>query len=259
MALLDKHSTVEPESWDKKKIEKKTKSLLAEIYEYSKRLHAEGKQSLLIVLQGMDASGKDGLTRTLFQELSPAWTCVHSFKKPTPEEYAHDFLWRIHQRCPEHGIITVFNRSHYEDILVPSVYGYLDEATIEKRYQQVNDFEKLLQDGGTTILKFFLNVSHEKQEVKLMERVNTLEKHWKHSDGDWQTREKWNEFRAVYEKLFERCNDIPWHIIPCDKNWVKTHCAAEIVVDTLKKMDPQYPQLDSALFSPDYSKRKMNY
>lgn len=259
MGILDTHSTVEPETWDKDIIEKKTKKLLEEIYEYSKRLHAEGKQSLLIVLQGMDASGKDGLTRSLFQQLSPAWTCVHSFKKPTPEEYAHDFLWRIHQRCPEHGIITVFNRSHYEDILVPSVYGYIDKHIVEKRYQQVNDFEKLLQDGGTTILKFFLHVSHEKQEMKLMERVNTLEKHWKHSDGDWETRKKWDEFRSIYEQIFERCNAIPWHIIPCDKNWVKTHSAAEIVVDTLKKMDPQYPTLESELFTPDYSKGKMNY
>lgn len=127
MNTLNNISSLPHEKWDKKEIQKKTDDLLKDIYEYSKRLYAESKQSLLIVLQGMDASGKDGLTRTLFKEVSPAWVNVHSFKKPTEEEFAHDFLWRIHTRMPENGIITVFNRSHYEDILVPSVYGYIDE------------------------------------------------------------------------------------------------------------------------------------
>lgn len=259
MGILKKHKTIEPKSWDKEQKEQETEKYLEDIYDFSKRLHGEGKQSLLIVLQGMDASGKDGLVRGLFQKLSPSWISVHSFKKPTPEEYAHDFLWRIHQKCPPHGIIGVFNRSHYEDILVPSVYGYIDDKTIENRYKQFTDFEKLLQSGGTTVLKLFLHVSYEKQEEKLLERVNTLEKHWKHSDGDWETRKKWDEFHEVYEKLFTKCNDIPWHIIPCDKNWVKLHYAAKIVAETLKKMNPTYPLLESELFQADYSKSKINY
>lgn len=259
MHVLAKHSPSGPADWKKEKAEKETKELLDEVYEYTKRLYAEGKRSILLVLQGMDASGKDGLTRTLFKEVSPGWVNVHSFKKPTDEEFAHDFLWRIHKCTPQKGTITVFNRSHYEDILVPSVYGYIDEATISKRYDQINAFEKHLEDNGTTILKFYLNVSYEKQEEKLLERINTKEKHWKHSDGDWETRERWHDFMPVYERIFELCNAVPWHIIPCDHNWTKLRTSAQILVDTLKKMDPQFPALASEKFTPDYSKSKYRY
>jgi PPK2 family polyphosphate:nucleotide phosphotransferase len=259
MALLDNHLASGPADWDKDKIKKETDALLDDVYEYSKRLYAEGKRSVLIVLQGMDASGKDGLTRTLFQKVSAAWVNVHSFKKPTDEEFAHDFLWRIHKRTPEAGLITVFNRSHYEDILVPSVYGYIDQETIDKRYDQINQFEQFLEANGTKVLKFYLNVSYDKQYEKLMERINTKEKHWKHSDGDWETRENWDKFQAVYDTIFERCNAIPWHIIPCDHNWTKLYAASKIVVDTLKAMDPQFPELDSEKFTPDYSQAKYRY
>lgn len=259
MGVLARHNSTGNPDWDKDKIKDKTDDLLDEVYEYAKRLYAESKRSVLIVLQGMDASGKDGLTRTLFKEVSPAWVNVHSFKKPTDEEFAHDFLWRIHQCTPKQGMITVFNRSHYEDILVPSVYGYIDEQTIEQRYEQINQFEKHLEANGTTVLKFYLNVSKEKQHQKLMERINTKEKHWKHSDGDWETREKWDDFMNVYETVFEKCNDIPWHIIPCDHNWTKLYTAATILVDTLKDMNPQFPELDTERFTPDYSQSKYRY
>ncbi|MDG1330812.1 MAG: polyphosphate kinase [Crocinitomicaceae bacterium] len=259
MALLDNHRPNGPENWNKKEIKKATEPLLDELYEYAKRIYAEGKQSVLIVLQGMDASGKDGLTRSLFQKVSPAWVNVHSFKKPTDEEFAHDFLWRIHKRTPEKGMITVFNRSHYEDILVPSVYGYIDQETIDKRYDQINQFEQYLEANGTKVLKFYLNVSYDKQHQKLTERINTKEKHWKHSDGDWETRDSWNEFMDVYDTIFERCNSIPWHIIPCDHNWTKLYSTAKIVIDTLKEMDPQFPDLDTEKFTPDYSKSKYRY
>lgn len=259
MHLLMNHSASGPEHWEKEAIEKETKKLLEDIYEYSKRLYAEGERSVLLVLQGMDASGKDGLTRTLFKEVSPAWVNVHSFKKPTDEEMAHDFLWRIHKRTPQKGSITVFNRSHYEDILVPSVYGYIDEETISQRYEQINAFERQLEENGTTILKFFLNVSYEKQEEKLLERINTKEKHWKHNDGDWETRERWDDFIPIYERIFEKCGSIPWHIIPCDHNWTKLYASAQILVDTLKTMDPKFPALKSEKFTPDYSKSKYRY
>lgn len=259
MNTIDKHNPRGPQEWKKNDIKDKTDELLKEIYEYAKRLYAGKNKSLLIVLQGMDASGKDGLTRTLFKEVSPAWVQVHSFKKPTPEEFAHDFLWRIHSRVPEKGMITVFNRSHYEDILVPTVYGYIDSSIIDDRYEQINQFERLLEQNGTTILKFYLNVSKEKQEIKLQERINTAEKHWKHSDGDWDTREKWEDFIAVYNKIINKCDAIPWHIIPCDMNWAKLYSAASIVVDTLKAMELDYPPLETERFTPDYTKRKMNY
>ncbi len=259
MSILAKHDPNGPSDWDKDKIKDKTEDVLEELYEYSKRLIAESKQSVLLVLQGMDASGKDGLTRQLFQKSSAAWVNVHSFKKPTDEEFAHDFLWRIHQRAPRHGMITVFNRSHYEDILVPSVYGYIDKKIIDKRYEQINDFERYLEENGTRVIKIYLNLSFEKQGEKLTERVNTKEKHWKHSDGDWDTRERWDDFMKVYESIFEHCDEVPWHIVPCNSNWTKTYAVAKILVDTLKEMDPKYPELDSERFTPDYSKSKLNY
>jgi PPK2 family polyphosphate:nucleotide phosphotransferase len=259
MGILANHRPSGPENWEKKKTQETTDELLDEVFEYSKRLYAEGKRSVLLVLQGMDASGKDGLTRTLFKKVSPAWVNVHSFKKPSAEESAHDFLWRIQKCTPAKGMITVFNRSHYEDILVPSVHGYIDQKIINKRYDQINQFERYLEANGTTIIKCFLNVSYDKQEEKLLERINTKEKHWKHNDGDWATRERWDDYLNVYEMIFERCNDVPWKIIPCDHNWTKLHTTATILVDTLKKMDPQFPGLESERFTPDYSKSKYRY
>jgi len=254
MGILDKHLPSGNPEWDKKEIEKQTDVLLDEIYASTIKLIAEKKQSVLIVLQGMDASGKDGLTRNLFKKVSPTMVTVHSFKKPTELEAAHDFLWRIHKKVPEHGMITVFNRSHYEDILVPSVYGYIDEKTIEKRYQLINDFEKMLEANGTRVLKFYMNISYEQQEINLMERVNDLEKHWKHSDGDWATRDRWSDFMKVYETIFEKCNAVPWHFIPCDKNWTKLYATAKVVSETLQQMDPQFPALISERFKADYEK-----
>lgn len=200
-------------------------------------------------MQGMDAAGKDGLTRNLFALASPAWTEVQSFKKPTERESAHHYLWRISKALPKRGNIGVFNRSHYEDILVPSVYGYIDKKTIQKRYEQVNNFEKLLVEEGTEVLKFYLNVSFEKQEEKLIERTKNPGKFWKHSDGDWETREYWDDFMKVYESIFDKCDTVPWHIIPSDKNWVKLNVAAKLVLKKLKEMDPKLPKLDSQRFN----------
>jgi PPK2 family polyphosphate:nucleotide phosphotransferase len=257
--LLKKHDPDGPKGLDKDKLEKENEKLLLEIYEYSKKLIAESKQSILLVLQGMDASGKDGLTRELFQKSSATWVNVHSFKKPTDEEYAHDFLWRIHSKAPKKGMITVFNRSHYEDILVPSVYGFIDKKIIDKRYQQINDFEKHLEANGTRVVKIYLNLSKDVQERKLLERVNTPEKHWKHSDCDWETREHWDEFMDVYERIFEKCNEVPWYIVPCNKNAVKLNAVAKILIQTFKEMDPKYPALVSEKFVPNYEKAKISY
>src|SRR5690606_32898998 len=147
---------------------------------------------------------------------NPLGVKIHSFKKPTEEEYAHDFLWRVHNAAPRKGELKIFIRSHYEDILVPSVDKYIPEEVIEKRYKVINDFEKLLGNNGTVILKFFMNVSREAQLERLMERVELKEKHWKHKDGDWDTREKWDKYMEVYEKILNTCNIIPWHIVPSD-------------------------------------------
>ena len=249
MSVLSSHNPKGDSNWSKNKIKKETEVLLIEIYEKINRLYAEGEQSILLVLQGMDASGKDGLTRHLFKLVSPAWVNVHSFKKPSDEEAAHDFLWRIHSRTPKKGMITVFNRSHYEDILVPSVYGYIDKATINNRYEQINQFEKHLEENGTRVIKCYLNVSYKKQGVKLQERIDTPDKNWKHSDGDWETRDHWTEFMGVYENIFTKCNAVPWHIIPCDTNWTKVYTVAKILLQTLKEMDPKFPGLDSERFN----------
>ncbi len=242
------HLTKGDPSWDKGEIKKETEDLLDELYDLTKRLYAEGKQGLLIILQGMDASGKDGLTRTLFSKTSPGWVNVNSFKKPTDEELAHDFLWRVHAHAPEKGMVGVFNRSHYEDILVPTVYNLFPKEQIERRYDHINNYETYLEDNGIKIVKFFLNVSYDKQHEKLMERVENPEKMWKHSDGDWTTRDNWDKFMDVYQSVLTRCNEVPWHILPSDKNWTKLYTAAKVVVAKLKEMNPQFPPLDSEKF-----------
>ncbi len=255
MALLDNHDPKGLKHWNKEDIKAETKDILKEIAEYTKRLYAEGERSILVVLQGMDASGKDGLTRTLFGKSSPAWIDVHSFKKPSIEESAHDFLWRIHKCTPKKGMINVFNRSHYEDILVPSVYGLFDPETIESRYEKINQFEKYLESTGTKIIKFYMNLSYDKQEEKLLERINLREKHWKHSDNDWESRDNWNAFMKVYDTIFSRCNDIPWHIIPCDTNWAKLYSGAQILLKELKEINPQYGDMKTDKFMSNYSEK----
>jgi PPK2 family polyphosphate:nucleotide phosphotransferase len=247
---IKEHYTFNPE-WDKGKIKAETKSILREIGELQYKMYAQQMYSLLIVFQGTDASGKDGLTRGLLRYCNPIGIKIKSFKKPTREEFAHDFLWRIHKVAPAKGDIQIFIRSHYEDILVPSVEGYFTEELIAERYHLINDFEKLLEHSNTRILKFFLNVSLEAQEERLMERVQLREKHWKHKDGDWETRKKFDDYLAVYEKIIKECNTIPWHIVPADKNWQKLYYVATEVLKTLKSMELEWPELQSELFTKE--------
>jgi len=234
--------------WDKEKTKEKTKETLKEIGGLQNKMFAQQKYSLLIIFQGLDASGKDGLTKALLEHCNPIGVKIKSFKKPTSEEYEHDFLWRIHKDVPGKGDMQVFIRSHYEDILVPSVDGYIEEKLIEKRFHLINCFEKLLEHNDTRILKFFLNVSPEVQEERLMERVELKEKHWKHTDNDWETRKKTPEYLKVYEKIFNECNEIPWHIVPADKNWQKLYYVTEEVLKALKEMELEWPELKSELF-----------
>lgn len=237
--------------WDKDKTQDKTKKILRKIGELQNKMYAQNKFSLLIVLQGTDASGKDGVTKGLVKYCNPLGVKIHSFKKPTEEEYAHDFLWRVHNAAPRKGELKIFIRSHYEDILVPSVDKYIPEEVIEKRYKVINDFEKLLGNNGTVILKFFMNVSREAQLERLMERVELKEKHWKHKDGDWDTREKWDKYMEVYEKILNTCNIIPWHVVPSDKNWQKTYAVAETVLKALEELDLKWPELITEKFKPE--------
>lgn len=239
----DKAPTKPEKSVDQEKIRESTASLVNKIGELQHRLYAESKKSLLVILQGMDASGKDGAIKNVFAEVNPMGSKVISFKKPTSYEFSFDFLWRIHANVPPAGMIHIFNRSHYEDIIVPAVEGYISEKIIDKRYNQINDFEKMLEENGTTVLKFFLNVSHKEQQERLKERMTNPEKFWKHKDADWETTKKWDQYMKVYERIFEKCAVTPWHIIPSDKNWYKEFVMAEKVLEALVKIDPQYPDL----------------
>ena len=236
-------------SLDKKITKEKTKKILKEIGQLQYQMLAQSKFSLLIIFQGIDASGKDGVTKGLLKYCNPIGIKIHSFKKPSPDEMSHDFLWRVHQHTPAKGDIQVFIRSHYEDILVPSVLKYIPADIIEQRYQLINDFERLVEHNQTKVLKFFLNVSKETQKERLMERIEVREKHWKHKDGDWHTRAKFDEYIQVYERILNSCNVIPWHIVPSDKNWQKLFYVAEVVLKTLKNMDLQWPELVSEKFT----------
>ena len=234
---------------DKEKTRAETKLMLKEIGDLQYQMYAESKRSLLIVLQGLDASGKDGLTRGLLDYCNPVGLRVHSFKKPTPLENSHDFLWRVHPHVPPLGIIQVFIRSHYEDILVPTVEKLFPLDKIEERYEIINGFEKLLEQNGTRVLKFFLSVSREVQLERLNERLENPQKYWKHNDGDWDTREKFDKYQKVYDSIFERCSYIPWHFVPADSNWQKLYYVARTVHQTLKIFDLQWPSLKSERFS----------
>jgi len=236
------------ENLDKESIKKETKKILKEIGELQYQMYAERKHSILIILQGLDASGKDGLCRDLLEYCNPVGLSVYSFKKPTPAEYARDFLWRVHQQVPARGMLQVFVRSHYEDILVPSVEGYIPADVIERRYELINQFEELVMQNGTHILKFYMCVSPEKQTERLNERITNLEKHWKHNDGDWDTLRKREQYLAVYQKIFERCNRVPWEVLPSDTNWQKTWVAAVHLLKALRSMQLEWPPLASERF-----------
>ena len=244
---LRDHPTFNKE-WDKEKIKAKTEKILERIGELQHKMYAENKHSLLIVLQGMDASGKDGVTKGLLKYCNPVGFSTFSFKKPTDEEYAHDFLWRVYKQVPGKGETMVFIRSHYEDILVPAVGKYIAPDTIARRYKIINEFEQVLEQNNTKVLKFFLHVSKKAQEERLMERIDQKEKHWKHKDGDWDTREKFDEYTEVYEKILNTCNEIPWHIAPADKNWQKLYAVSVEVLKVLELMDLKWPELITEKF-----------
>jgi PPK2 family polyphosphate:nucleotide phosphotransferase len=208
------------------------------------RLFAEGKRSLLVILQGIDCSGKDGTVRAVFNSCGPMGVSITSFGVPSKEELSHDYLWRVHRACPPKGLIGIFNRSHYEDVLVVRVEKYASPDAIGRRFDEINQFEKLLVNSGTRILKFMLSVSKEEQALRLQERVDDPSKQWKFKTGDLATRAKWDEYMAAYQDALIRCSTdhAPWHVIPADRNWVRNGAIGRIVRETLEEMDPQYPK-----------------
>jgi len=214
------------------------------------KLYAESSRSLLVVLQGMDTSGKDGTTAACFNRTPPLNVNVAPFKAPSKEELSHDYLWRVHDVCPGKGQITVFNRSHYEDVLIVKVRSFAPADKIEQRYEQINNFEKHLTENGTTILKFMLHVSHETQGVRLRERLQMQRKMWKFNPGDLEDRKLWPEFMDAYQTMVQRTSTTwaPWHVIPSDSRSRRGAIISSIIRKTLEDMDPQYPALG---LSPD--------
>lgn len=209
----------------------------------SHRLYGEAARSLLIVLQGMDTSGKDGTTAAIFQRTPPLNVKVAAFKAPSKHELSHDYLWRVHNVCPGQGEITVFNRSHYEDVLVVKVRNFAPATAVEQRYEQINQFEKHLTENGTQILKFMLHISHETQGERLMERLTNPGKRWKFNPGDLEDRKLWPEFMSAYETMVQRTSTehAPWYVIPSDKRSERKAIITQMVRETLEAMNPQYP------------------
>jgi PPK2 family polyphosphate:nucleotide phosphotransferase len=237
-------STRAPKDWDKEQTKATTAEIIESLNELQNLLYAESKHAVLIVLQGMDASGKDGVIRKVFGALNPQGVRVHSFKVPTEEELNHDFLWRIHNVAPPKGSIQIFNRSHYEDVLVTRVHKWIDEKMVKKRMKAINDFEQLLQEhNNTTILKFYLHISPEEQEQRLQERIHNPTKQWKYNEKDFEEARLWDDYSAAYEDCFEHCNDVPWTIVPADQNWYKEYLIAHTLQKALEKLNMQYPGL----------------
>lgn len=213
------------------------------IGELQERLYAENKRSLLVVLQGMDTAGKSGTMSRVFSEVHPQGIRVTAFKAPSDEELDHDYLWRVHRAVPSRGTIGVFDRSHYEDVGVVAVNGWIDDATAEQRYRQINDFERMLHENGTTIVKVWLDISPEEQRVQLQERIDEPDKRWKFSFGDLEARSHWDAYMRVYGRaLAATSNDIaPWYRVPADRRWVSGAVVSQLVVDALESIDPQSP------------------
>ena len=243
MIKLKDYSTKPPENLSKKETRALTKDLVERLGELHALLIAEQKHSVLVIFQGMDGSGKDGAVRTVFRECNPSGLGVYSFKKPTDEEFAHDFLWRVHKQAPAKGQIKVFNRSHYEDVLIQRVHGWIDEERVDNRYEAINAFEKLLTfDNDTIIFKFYLHISHDQQNLELTERLEEHDKHWKHNPSDWQEREHWDKYMRCYEDMLNR-SEIPWVITPVDSRWYRDYIVAKTMVERLEKLNMQYPPL----------------
>lgn len=245
-AIKLKKISTEGKDWhdDRDAAEKEFRKLRDEFVLWQWRLYAEGQRRLLIIFQAMDAGGKDGAIRNVFQGVNPQGVRVTSFKTPSADELAHDFLWRIHRAVPATGMIEVFNRSHYEDVVVVRVDKLAPESVWQPRYEQINQFEKLLTDTGTTILKFYLHISKDEQKKRFQERLHDPEKHWKFSTEDVLKRKAWDSYMEAYQDALNRCTTpwAPWYVIPADQKWYRNVAITRVIVETLREMNPQLPE-----------------
>lgn len=243
MKQLNIAAHLPPKGVTKKELSNKIFALHKKLFGLQNLLFAEGKHPVLIILQGMDTSGKDGTIRHVFSCVNPMGCNVKSFKAPTEIELKHDFLWRIYPHLPEKGMIQVFNRSHYEDILVPSVRKTLPEEIIEERYDFINCFEKQLESSGTIILKFFLHISQKEQAKRIEARKKDPNKKWKYDKSDDKAAKNWEAYQAVYDKIIQKCStEIPWIIVPSDKKWFRNYFVAQTIVNQLRNLKMRFPQ-----------------
>ena len=232
-----------PKELDRKRAERETDERVARIGELMQQVKAGGKHAVLVVLQGMDASGKDGAMRNVFADVPPYALRTVAFGRPTDAEMAHDFLWRVHEHVPAKGEMVIFNRSHYEDVLIQRVHQWITEEQVDRRIDSINAFERLLQyDNNTLILKFYLHISKEQQREELLERVNERDKFYKHKDGDWREREEWDAYRDAYENVMSR-SEVPWHVVGTDQRWYRDYRMTQIIVDALEGLDLEWPDL----------------
>jgi PPK2 family polyphosphate:nucleotide phosphotransferase len=240
---LDDHDPGETFGWEKERAQAAVKEEVAAVAELQTRLFAESERALLVVLQAMDAGGKDGLIRTVLTGINPAGVRVTSFGVPSDTELAHDYLWRIHPACPARGQIGVFNRSHYEDVLVVRVKELVPEERWRRRYEHIRAFERLLVDEGTAIVKLFLNISKEEQRERFQDRVDSPDERWKFRLGDLDDRARWPQYMAAYREALAETStdDAPWYVVPGDRKWVRNLAAAHILHDALERLDPRYP------------------
>ena len=247
MAHLLNTSTRSPKELQKEETKEKLTSILVRLRELQNILYAEKKHSVLIILQGMDASGKDGAVKNVFSGVNPMGCRVQAFKTPTEEEKAHDFLWRIHRHAPEIGMIQIFNRSHYEDVLFPRVHESISMDEVKRRFTHINAWESLLKESGTHIFKFFLHISPEEQKQRIDERLSNPEKRWKFRTSDLTEAKKTPSYLEAYEDIFDQCNKAAkWTIVPSDQNWYKDFIIASTIVEYLEGLKMQYPELSGA-------------
>jgi len=242
---LSKYDPDETLGWKKGgKMDASLGKTLARVDNLQYRLSAERKRALLVVLQALDAGGKDGTIRHVMSGMNPQSCKVTSFKVPTAEEAAHDFLWRIHKAVPAHGDVGIFNRSHYEDVLVVRVHKLVPKEVWSERYDQINEFESLLAQNGVRILKFFLHISKEEQRKRFLVRIDDPNHQWKVSEADFEERKFWDDYTAAYEHAIEKCSteDAPWFVIPANKKWFRNLAVSHIITETLEDMDPKFPK-----------------
>ena len=233
----------------KKDIEAELEKHVKRINKLQERLYAENKRSLLIVLQAMDTGGKDGTIKHVFSGVNPQGCQVWSFKKPSDEEASHDFLWRYHHRAPQRGMITIFNRSHYEDVLIVRVKNLVPEDVWRKRYHSINEFEQMLTLSNITVIKFFLHISKDEQKRRLESRLENPDKRWKFSSNDIKERRLWDDYQLAFEEAISNCSTdyAPWYVVPANKKWYRNLVVARTLADTLEAMNPKYPAVEEGL------------